>query len=99
KFTRMPCARARSCAPLFSRRGVAVTKSEFLAAAAGAWPIRAAPRIIGGDLRHHLGGCAALLDQLGHRLERRACVHEKQFQSGTEVVLSRLAVARQRKPV
>ena len=50
--------------------------------------------VLGGGQSHHLGRRTALLQQLGHGLHRRAGVREEQLQALAEVVLARLAVAR-----
>ena len=50
-------------------------------------------RVFGSDQRHHIGGRASLLQQLGHRLHGRAGVGEEQLQARAQVVLARLAIA------
>lgn len=48
---------------------------------------------------HVLGGCVALLNHLGHSREGWTGMHEKELQSRTEVILARLAVAREREAI
>src|ERR1035441_1091631 len=85
---------AHRFAPPFVRSAIAVAEAELLAATAGAGLIRSALRVSGGDRRHNFRGRVAPLDQLGHRAEGRARMHEKQFEARTQVILARLAVAR-----
>src|SRR5271170_3595257 len=95
KFVRAPGPGRRHRVAFLHRRAVAVTETEFLAAAAGAGLIRSAPRVIGGDRGHHLGRRAPLANQLGHCFESRPRMHEKMLEPRTQVVLPRFAVARE----
>jgi hypothetical protein len=76
-----------------------VTEAKLVATPARTWLIRSVPVVLSRSPCHHVGGRAALLEQLCHRSHRWARVGEKQLQTRTEVVLARLAVAREGEPV
>ena len=72
-----------------------MAEAEFFAASAGAGLIGSMLLVLRSDPSHDLGGCVALLNHLGHSREGWAGMHEKQLQSRAEVVVARLAVARE----
>ena len=76
-----------------------MTLAELLSATARAKCVMCLLRIAVSDDAHHFRGSATFLQQLGHHRHRRARVHEEQFKPLAEIVLSRLAIARDTKPV
>lgn len=76
-----------------------MTPAKLVAAAAWAERIVCLLGIAIGDDSHDFRRGAALLDQLGHHRHGRASVHEEQFKPFAKIVLSRLSVARNAKPV
>jgi len=76
-----------------------MTPAKLVAAAARAEGIVCLLGITIGNDPHDFRRGATLLKQLGHQHHGRARMHEEQFKSFAKIVLSRLSVARDAKPV
>jgi hypothetical protein len=76
-----------------------VATAELPATSTGAWLLPSTPLILGYRQRHYIGGRTTVLEHVCHGLHCGAGMRKEQLQPGAEVVLTLLAISRERKPV
>ena len=78
---------------------IAVAKAKLFATQTRTGHVGSALCILGGGQRHHIGRWPVPLQELSHRLHGGARVLEEQFEAYAEVVVARIAVTGECKPI